>query len=559
MNYEQFVIKYKEYMSSNAISNTSYWIHEKDNLLDIIDINYINSEIQNTKDLLWKLELIDKKTLSFDQQIDYELMELELKKSLFFNTLEYNWLFDYEQRPKLWSYLINSLQYLFIQDPRDSIIRLNNIASRIEKMPQVINWYKSLIKKTLNRWKNIEIEELTWLQELFETIINWAIDNNFDKIELMKKNIEATKIAINDYIEFLNNLEEIADFSIWEEKASELIKLNWIDYNMEDLFQIAKSFYETNNTNIKSLINNLINKYNLRPDTTQDELIIYIKELYSVPTEKILDYYKENQEKITEFLDKTDLFVYPKEQKLLIMKTPSYLVPSIPVGAMNPPAPFETWPKTSSVYLTIDEWRQSDQNSLMITNTMIHEWIPWHHLQFANAYENPSLVRKLYNNNVHAEGRTTYLEWVMTDIWYIDEEIKNEYTLIALSDFARLGARVAIDLYFMSWKEKYLNIIEWYKPQWESQFDKAKDLLIKVTNFSSARAEWELNWYSLERWYPMCYLVWNKLTWELQKYVLSNFDDKTEWLKFFHKTYLQEWNLPLNLLKRIFEKKLNIQ
>lgn len=558
MNYEQFVIKYKDHITSLAISNTSYWIHEKDDLLDIIDIEYINNEIHITKDLLSQLESINKDTLSFDEQIDYELMELELKKSIFFNTLEYNRLFDYEQRPRLWHYLINSLLYLFIQDPRQPIIRLDNIASRIEKMPQVIISYKWLLKKTLNRWKNIEIEELTWLQELFDSITNWAMENKFEKIESMKNNIQTTKESINEYIRFLNNLEEITDFSIWEEKTSELIKLNWIDYNTEQLFQIAKSFYESNNANIKSLKNNLIEKYKLDSSTTQDELIVYIKNLYSVPTEKILDYYKMNQEKITDFLNKTDLFVYPKEHKLLIMKTPSYLIPSIPVGAMNPPAPFENWPKTSSVYLTIDEWRQSDQNSLMITNTMIHEWIPWHHLQFANAYENPSIVRKLYNNNVHAEGRTTYLEWVMTDIWFIGEEIKDEYTLIALSDFARLWARVAIDLYFMTGNEKYLNIIEWYTPQWQTQFDKAKDLLIKVTNFSSARAEWELNWYSQERWYPMCYLVWNKLTWELQNYVLSNFDNKTEWLKFFHKTYLQEWNLPLNLLKKIFEKKLTI-
>lgn len=557
MNYEDLVEKYKNHMSKFAIKNTNYWFHEKDDLLDIIDMDFINNEINTTKKLLSQLESIEIESLTFDQKIDLELMVLELKKSLFFNTLNYNWLFDFQQRPRLWNYLINSLLYLFVQDPREPIIRINHITSRIERMPQVIKWYQTLIKKTLNRWKNIEIEELTWLQELFDSITDWAMDNKFDKIVFLKDNINNTKQAIKKYIEFLNNIEEIKNFSIWEEKASELIKLNWIDYSIEQLFEIAKSFYESNNANIKSLKNKLINKYNLKTDTTQDELIIYIKNLYSVPTDKILDHYKENQEKITAFLEKTDLFVYPKEQRLLIMKTPSYLTPSIPVGAMFPPAPFENWPKTSSVYLTIDEWRQSDQNSLMITNTMIHEWIPWHHLQFANAYENPSIVRKLYDNNVHAEGRTTYLEWLMTDIGLIDEQIKDEYTLIALSDFARLWARVAIDLYFMSWNDKYLNIIEWYKPQWSNEFEKAKDLLIKVTNFSSARAEWELNWYSQERWYPMCYLVWNKLTWELQKYVLWKFQDKNQWLKFFHKTYLQEWNLPLNLLKKIFEKKLN--
>lgn len=557
MNYEDLVEKYKNHMSKFAIKNTNYWFHEKDDLLDIIDMDFINNEINTTKKLLSQLESIEIESLTFDQKIDLELMVLELKKSLFFNTLNYNWLFDFQQRPRLWNYLINSLLYLFVQDPREPIIRINHITSRIERMPQVIKWYQTLIKKTLNRWKNIEIEELTWLQELFDSITDWAMDNKFDKIVFLKDNINNTKQAIKKYIEFLNNIEEIKNFSIWEEKASELIKLNWIDYSIEQLFEIAKSFYESNNANIKSLKNKLINKYNLKTDTTQDELIIYIKNLYSVPTDKILDHYKENQEKITAFLEKTDLFVYPKEQRLLIMKTPSYLTPSIPVGAMFPPAPFENWPKTSSVYLTIDEWRQSDQNSLMITNTMIHEWIPWHHLQFANAFENPSIVRKLYDNNVHAEGRTTYLEWLMTDIGLIDEQIKDEYTLIALSDFARLWARVAIDLYFMSWNDKYLNIIEWYKPQWSNEFEKAKDLLIKVTNFSSARAEWELNWYSQERWYPMCYLVWNKLTWELQKYVLWKFQDKNQWLKFFHKTYLQEWNLPLNLLKKIFEKKLN--
>ena len=42
---------------------------------------------------------------------------------------------------------------------------------------------------------------------------------------------------------------------------------------------------------------------------------------------------------------------------------------SVASTPMFPPAPFSSGPKTSMIYLTMDEGRLADQNSLMIKNT----------------------------------------------------------------------------------------------------------------------------------------------------------------------------------------------
>lgn len=81
---------------------------------------------------------------------------------------------------------------------------------------------------------------------------------------------------------------------------------------------------------------------------------------------------------------------------------------------------------------------------------MLHEGIPGHHLQFASASSQPSFVRKIFNALEHAEGWTTVLEDYMLDHGLIGVDLVDEVRFIEKREIARLGARVGIDLYFMT-------------------------------------------------------------------------------------------------------------
>jgi hypothetical protein len=139
----------------------------------------------------------------------------------------------------------------------------------------------------------------------------------------------------------------------------------------------------------------------------------------------------------------------------------------------------------------------------------------------------------------------------MTDTGIVSEEIIDEYRFIGHSDLARLAARVCIDLFFLTSNEKYLKLSDGFEATGDSIFDKAKSLLINATGFSSARADGELNWYSKERGYPMCYLVGNRMVWKLKE-DMKDCDNKD---KLFHKIYLKSGVLTLPLLRKVFENK----
>ncbi|MEA3413922.1 MAG: hypothetical protein U9Q99_00135, partial [Nanoarchaeota archaeon] len=173
MNYNKIVEQYKEFMLGDPIDATNAGIHEKDNILPRLTKERFSRDIEKANKIITDLKILKNEDLDFNKQIDLDLMELSLKKIIFSNELKYNNLFDYEQKPNIGSTLINALLYLFLKDPRDPKIRLNGINSRIKSIPSFLEEYMLTLKKTIDRWKNIEIEELEGINDLFGNILVW--------------------------------------------------------------------------------------------------------------------------------------------------------------------------------------------------------------------------------------------------------------------------------------------------------------------------------------------------------------------------------------------------
>ena len=185
---------------------------------------------------------------------------------------------------------------------------------------------------------------------------------------------------------------------------------------------------------------------------------------------------------------------------------------------------------------------------------MIHEGIPGHHLQLATAAMHPSVIRRHVSAEEHAEGWTTMLEDYMLDIGYMGE-LTDEVRFSAKRDISRIGARVGIDLFFMTGNRDYLDVGVAVDVSSEDPFEAAGNLLAAVTGFVPGRVEAELNWYSQERGYPLSYLTGNRLVWQL-KHDLSVAQkgrlDGAKLDRLFHRLYLESGNMPLSFLRRVF-------
>jgi len=238
---------------------------------------------------------------------------------------------------------------------------------------------------------------------------------------------------------------------------------------------------------------------------------------------------------------------------MTILRTPGFMEPSIPAGAMMPPPPLREGTRRSLVYLTLSQELLAEHTELSIPGMMIHEGIPGHHLQLATSAGNESVIRRIYDGADYAEGWTTMLEDYILDLGYMGD-LEEEARFTGKRDLSRIGARVVLDLFFMTGNRAYLDVGLDVDVSDPDPFVAAGRLLKKVTGFVDGRVEAELNWYSQERGYPLSYLLGNVTVWDLKRDLaaaengLSGLDlDRA-----FHRIFLRSGNMPIAWLRRVF-------
>jgi uncharacterized protein (DUF885 family) len=168
------------------------------------------------------------------------------------------------------------------------------------------------------------------------------------------------------------------------------------------------------------------------------------------------------------------------------------------------------------------------------------------------AAQHPSIIRRHVMANDQAEGWTTMLEDYMLDVGYM-ADLADEARFCAKRDLSRLGARVAIDLFFMTGERDYLDVGLGLERGQADPFAAAGELLQTVTGFTPGRVHAELSWYSLERGYPLSYLTGYRLVQRLRADVRAATAVPPEGSdRAFFEAYLGAGNMPLAFLRRVF-------
>lgn len=559
--YNAVIEEFHHYFTQDANACVSLGVHK--HLDDLPDPSLENSreEVSAGQKLLVDLMSFPRDILTFDEKLDLDLAALAVEFAIVKNTYMFNGKTALEQKPTAGDDISDGLFLMFINDPRPAHERLQNITARLEKVPTYIVQLLKRLDTPVQRWVTIDIEKVEGLPELFQTIYNWAEEEQYPQIERLAAAQRQAEAALSHYVEKLKEMPTTTHFFIGEEQTRKLIRLRGIDKSPEELYAMATEFLQDTAAELEELRGRLVAKYKLNSSSTLEELHSFLNQQYRIKLEDtnslsdVICRYKQERNKITAYLEERDLFPIFAEQDMLIMQTPSFMAPSIPAGAMVSPPPFRGGLKRSMVYLTLSEELLDEHTELSIPSMMIHEGIPGHHLQLATASNHPSIIRRHFDALEHAEGWTTMLEDYMLDIGYMGE-LTEEARFIAKRDISRIGARVAIDLYFMTGDIKYLDVGIEVDLSSEDPFVNAGKLLQKVTGFVSGRVQAELNWYSQERGYPLCYLTGNKLVWELKADMIKAQKGKMEGLeldKVFHSIYLQSGNMPITFLRKVFE------
>ncbi len=515
-----------------------------------------SDEVQ-ARALLTDLQALDQSELSFDSRLDCELMALMLEQEAFHARLRFNGRVTREQLPQAASGLMDGIFGLFVGDPRPADERLLDISARLEAAPDFLQAMRDRLDTPVERWLQIELDKLTGLPALLENIRDWAERQRWSGRDRLERACAQALAAVQGYAAELRLLPTTRQFHLEEADARELVRLGGIELSLEQLHGLASEFLARSGEQIEALRSRLCAKYGLADDVTAAELQIFLQRRHAVaqdqPLTAILDRYRQEAEKIEAFIRERALFPLPENQALKIIQTPDFLAPNIPAGAMEPPAPFREGIRTSLIYLTLSEELRDEHTALGIPSMMIHEGIPGHHLQLAMAAMHPSVVRRHVSANEHAEGWTTMLEDYMLDQGYMGE-LTDEARFVTKLDLSRIGARVAIDLFFMTGQRAFLDVGVDCDLSDPDPFVAAGTLLQRVTGFVPGRVQAELNWYSIERGYPLSYLTGNQLVWDLKREVERHCPelDARERDRLFHRSYLEAGNMPLSFLRRVF-------
>ena len=519
-----------------------------------------NRNVERARALMEQID--ESRGEGFYEQLDLGLIKLYLQQWVFFDTLELNGQPLRCQKPGGVDGISEGIFQLFVNDERESSRRLADILSRLKMIPAYLEKELEALTTPVRRWRDVEVERTGELPELFQTVLNWAVETGFASSDELAAEIETANRALRSYCSALERMQTTEQFSIGREQMEALLDIKRLGRSPEELRRMAADYMAETRAILEELRGRLVSKYELDPGTDMAGLHDFLNEHFAVRLEDgalegVLDHYNAEKEKITGWNRERELFPIPAEQDMAIIRTPGFLEPVIPAGAMWPPLPLRDGVRKSMVHLTLKEDELAEHTHLGIPMMMVHEGIPGHHLQFACASLQPSLIRRLFDATEHAEGWTTMLEDYMLDQGYVEDALIDEVRFIAKRDICRLVARVGIDLYFMSGDKAFLDVGLDLDFASEDPFENAALLLKTATGFTDGRVQAELNWYSTEHGYPLSYLTGNRLVWELKQEILEanrrnlpapDLDRE------FHRIYLESGCMPVTTLREVYRQ-----
>jgi uncharacterized protein (DUF885 family) len=515
-------------------------------------------QLERAEQLRAELEGIVVAPSDFDTTIDWELAHLKLGSQIHQLRRCSGGRRELTQKPTAGDDIGDGIFMVSITDPRPDPERLADITSRMEAVPDYLDALLTRLDTPLGRWVSMDQDKALGLTPLFDSMLLWAQQTSFADTARMQRARDRAVGALSEYRERLGRMAAAEHFSVGLDAAEEIIALRGIPYRARELRQIAADFLRETDGEIRRLRDRLVAKHRLDPSTTVEQLHVTLNERYQARPEGgqidgIVDLYKTEAARILELIGDNGLFPIPANQEMRILKTPKFLEPSIPAGAMASPAPFRGGKRVSVIYLTVKADRLDDHTLLGIPVMMVHEGIPGHHLQLATAAMHPSVMRRHTDAADHAEGWATMLEDTMLDLGLMGE-LTDEARFCGKRDISRLGARVAIDLFFMSGDKALLDVGVQADFSSDDPFVAAANLLTAVTGFSEQRAQAELNWYSQARGYPLSYLVGNRMVMNLKRDVRDKAGtDSLAIDRRFHEIYLTSGSMPVRLLRRVFE------
>ncbi len=400
---------------------TALGFHQYDDLLDDPSRARFERRIGALKEQLARLGAIDRSKLGFDDAIDAEVLEGQIRGEL----LDLDTLRAWESNPMLYAGLPGgAIDGLMKRDFAPAAVRLKSLIAREKAILGVYQAARLNLKNPPREFTDLAIRMTKGSVGFFQgSVATWAKDAAGPDAALLARfqQVNAEVIAATtDFASWLEtNLKPRstgryaigADHFLAKMKYDEMVEMPLADLLAKGEAQLAKDYAAFVAT--AKLID---------PARSPAEVMKGLSDAH--PTaDDLIPSVRRSIDEAREYLIRKQIVTVPSDVRPRIEETPPY-ARSGSFASMDTPGPYETKATEAFYYVTPVEkdWdaQHADEhlrlyNAPVVAMINVHECYPGHYLQFLYAPRYPTKTRKLTYCGTNVEGWAHYCEQMMVD------------------------------------------------------------------------------------------------------------------------------------------------
>jgi uncharacterized protein (DUF885 family) len=521
---------FRDHLAMRPETATYFGLHDSDDQLSPGGRDAIDEEIAFYRRTIDELSAIDAGELSADRALDRDLAVHQARLAHF-------WLTEY----RTWAgssggaeHIGEALFPLFTRDFAPLPERLESIAARLEKAPELLRQTRDRVTEPVRIWTEIDIESTRQMPGFLDTILAAAGSEGADTslVERLTRAADATKAALVDHEAWLRDdvlPRANGHWAAGPERFEEMLRLRELEATGDEILAVGEELLVSEKDAREAL------RREIDPTASAEEVADLVKDDHAPTFAEALNEYRESMDGARAFVVANGLATPPDEDHLNVIETPSFIRHLIPFAAYYDPAKFDPTPVgTYIVTPPSSPDMMREHNRASISNTSVHEAYPGHHLQLSAAITNPSLVRLFSGAPEFTEGWAFYCERMMKEAGF-DDTPKGWY--IVHTDAIWRATRIILDV------QLHRGLIG---------FDDAVERLISETGFERPAAVAEVKRYTSTPTYQLSYLFGRHMIERLRDDVRraqgADFD-----LRRFHDTLMYAGTMPVSYARRLFE------
>jgi uncharacterized protein (DUF885 family) len=421
-DFSRFVDDYFEaQFRAQPSRGTAAGLHQYDDTLEDLSRVRIEARIAELKQLQSRLDAFDRSKLGFDDSIDAQALDGEIRSGL--QTLET--LRVWERNPMLYVRIPGgAVDGIIKRDFAPAQARLRSVIARLNATPAVYAAARANVQNPPREFTDLAIRMCKGSVGYFEgSVAQWAKVAAGGDTALLAEFQKANAAVV----------AEARSLATWLEQ--DLLPRSKGDYAIGEADFLAKLKYDER---VELPLNELLARGQAQLDKDYAAFVLTAGQIDPAKTpaqvmKSLSDEYpraddlipsaKRSVEDARLFLVEKDIVTIPSEVRPRIEETPPFARGGS-FASMDTPGPYETRATEAFYYVTPVEkdWDAKHQeehlrlyNPYVLSMINVHEVWPGHYLQFLYAPRFPTKTRKLVFSGTNAEGWAHYTEQMMVD------------------------------------------------------------------------------------------------------------------------------------------------